>query len=266
MNLSFDRVAHIYDATRALPPDVVERVADTIVELSGATHESNFFEPGIGTGRIALPFVRRGYSYTGVDLSQGMLAELRAKVADLPHRLSLVEADATSLSFEDGSFDVAITSHVLHLIQDWKTALAEIRRVLRPTGVFFYCYQDPNAPVDRRDLNRQWEAILAAHGLDQRRERGGASKADVLETLRAQGADLEAVTVAEWRAEQTVGELLELYSERVYSSSWRIPDEVFSTAIVELRAWAGRHYESEDVALPSDRRFELVVARHWSSV
>ncbi len=266
MSLSFDRVAHIYDGTRALPPDVPERIADAIVKLSGATHESKFFEPGIGTGRIALPFVRRGYSYTGVDISQGMLAELRAKVADFPHRLSLVEADATSLPFEDGSFYVAITSHVLHLIQDWKTALAEVRRVLRPTGVFFYCYQDSDAPVDRRDLNRQWEAILAAHGVHPRRERGGASKTDVMETLQAQGAQLETITAAQWRDEQTVGELVRLYAERVYSSTWLIPDEVFSTAIVELREWAGRHYESEDVPLPSDRRFELAVARHWSSV
>jgi hypothetical protein len=47
--ISFDRVAEIYDATRAVPDDVLERVADRVVDATRAGPATEFLEPGIGT-------------------------------------------------------------------------------------------------------------------------------------------------------------------------------------------------------------------------
>jgi ubiquinone/menaquinone biosynthesis C-methylase UbiE len=80
LTISFDRVSDIYDATRGLPPDVSEQVTNSILNLVSATPDTAFFESGIGTGRIALPIVQRGYSYTGIDISEKMLDELRRKL------------------------------------------------------------------------------------------------------------------------------------------------------------------------------------------
>jgi len=82
------------------------------------TPETKFLEPGIGTGRTAL----WGYSYTGVDISQEMMDQLRHK---LPDNLTLLQADATSLPFENNSFDVLLTVHVLQVIPGLKTLSAE---------------------------------------------------------------------------------------------------------------------------------------------
>ena len=46
--------------------------------------------------------------------------------------------DCQKLSYEDGSFDAVIANHVLFYVKDIPQALREIRRVLRPAGVF-YC-------------------------------------------------------------------------------------------------------------------------------
>jgi SAM-dependent methyltransferase len=67
-------VAERYDEhTAALP---VEPVVDVLAELAGGGSALEF---GIGTGRIALPLAARGVRVHGIDLSQDMVAQLRAK-------------------------------------------------------------------------------------------------------------------------------------------------------------------------------------------
>jgi SAM-dependent methyltransferase len=57
-------------------PAVVEPVVDFLAELAG---EGAALEFGIGTGRIALPLAKRGVRVRGIDLSEAMVAQLRAK-------------------------------------------------------------------------------------------------------------------------------------------------------------------------------------------
>jgi ubiquinone/menaquinone biosynthesis C-methylase UbiE len=263
LTISFDRVAHLYDATRGMPEEAAERVADAVVRLSGATPETRFLEPGIGTGRIALPLVRRGYDYTGVDIAPKMLDELRRKLGSAPHRLRLVEADATALPFEDATFDVAISAHVLHLIPHWRRALSEVRRVLEPGGLLLYCHQEFDESGAHLVFSRRWEEILAPSGVDLGRP--GARKPEVLRALREQGADLETTVAASWREETTVGEVLERYANRTHSSDWRIPDEVFGDAIRDLREWADEGYPSAETPLADEITLSLTVARGWAA-
>src|SRR5918992_3705576 len=73
-----ERVAERYDASSAdmFDPAVVEPVVDFLVELAG---DGAALELGIGTGRIALPLSRRGVRVHGIELSEAMVARLRAK-------------------------------------------------------------------------------------------------------------------------------------------------------------------------------------------
>ena len=66
MTLSFDRAADFYDNTRTLAPEVSERLTGEILRLAQATPDTTFLEPGIGTGRVALPLIEMGYAYTGL--------------------------------------------------------------------------------------------------------------------------------------------------------------------------------------------------------
>lgn len=261
MAISFDRVSDIYDATRGFPPQVSEQVTDAILRLSAATPDSQFFEPGIGTGRIALPIVQRGYSYTGVDISLKMMDELRRKLGDTPHRLSLVQGDATALPFAEHRFDVALTVHLLHLIPAWRQALAEIRRVLKPGGLYLFCY-DNGGPSSRRDFDQQWQAILERYG--HRQVKYGATNQEVIAQLQQQGAQLETVIASRWQKQRTVGELLGLYTGRAHSASWQIPEPIFAAAIEELRVWSQATYGSESLTLNADLSFRLVAARYWA--
>jgi len=271
LTISFDRVSDIYDATRGLPPDVSEQVTNSILNLVSATPDTTFFESGIGTGRIALPIVHRGYSYTGVDISEKMLDELRRKLQGVSHRLTLVNADATALPFSDDSFDVALTIHLLHLIPAWQQAIAEIRRVLKPEGIYLYSPGRPHSiSINEAELNpgrfdfeQRWRTIVANYGHPVTRY--GATQEEVLQVLREQGATWETVVAAQWRVELTVGELLNRYENKMFSVCWQVPDDIFSCAIKELREWCQQHYGSLDTDLSHENQFKLVVVRNWAA-
>jgi SAM-dependent methyltransferase len=73
-----EHVAARYDESSAemFDPAVVEPAVDFLAELAG---DGDALELGIGTGRIALPLAARGVRVHGIDLSEAMVARLRAK-------------------------------------------------------------------------------------------------------------------------------------------------------------------------------------------
>ena len=62
--VNFDRAAEYYDATRGYPPGVDEQLRDALIKQLQLAPQAHIIEPGIGTGRIAFPFVRAGYRYS----------------------------------------------------------------------------------------------------------------------------------------------------------------------------------------------------------
>ena len=73
-----ERVAERYDdpAGEMFQPVAIEPVVDFLAELAG---DGAALELGVGTGRIALPLAQRGIRVHGIDLSEAMVARLRAK-------------------------------------------------------------------------------------------------------------------------------------------------------------------------------------------
>jgi demethylmenaquinone methyltransferase / 2-methoxy-6-polyprenyl-1,4-benzoquinol methylase len=83
-----------------------------------------------GTGAVALELVRqKGCAVVGVDQSPEMLAEARRRVGE---RVTLVEASAEELPFEDASFDGLTAAYLLRYLDDLPAGLRELARVLRP--------------------------------------------------------------------------------------------------------------------------------------
>ena len=75
-----EEVAAQYDAAAEHDPmfsaEAINPVVDLLVELA---RDGRALELGIGTGRIALPLAERGVPVHGIDLSEAMVARLRAK-------------------------------------------------------------------------------------------------------------------------------------------------------------------------------------------
>jgi SAM-dependent methyltransferase len=256
----FDRVAGVYDETRVLPQHAAAPIADTIERLGGATLGTRILEPGIGTGRLALPLIERGHDYTGLDASPRMLEIVRRKVGS--RRVTLVEGDVTAMPFADGSFELVILAHVLHLVRDWPRALVEARRVLAPGGVLVYASERWAADSPRRVVSALWRDILAAHGVDVRYP--GARMDAVLEALREQDARLETAVAVRWRTDTTVSAVVAGYAERVWSATWHVEDDLHAVAVAELRTALEERYGGPDAALHEDVAYMVTAARGWS--
>jgi SAM-dependent methyltransferase len=98
-----ERVAARYDASAAdlFEPAAVDPVVDFLADLAG---HGAALELGIGTGRIALPLARRGIRVHGIDLSEAMVARLRAKPGAEQIGVTIGDFAAATV---DGRFSVA---------------------------------------------------------------------------------------------------------------------------------------------------------------
>ena len=97
--------------------------------------------------------VGRDGRVVGVDFSRGMLEAARAKVRGLPS-IHLVEGDAANLPFAADAFDSVTCSHAFYELkgETQRGALREIRRVLKPGGVFLMMEHDVPANLVVRAL------------------------------------------------------------------------------------------------------------------
>lgn len=231
--IAFDRAAGYYDATRGLPPDVSEQVADRMEAVAGP--DARFLEIGVGTGRIALPLHRRGRRVTGIDLSLPMMAQYRRKAAAAGLAAPpLVRADVSRLPFRDASADVVVEVHVLHLVPAWRDALPELRRVLAPGGMVLVGRGSGHAeePVGPHNLaSRRMRELIGS-----RPPVGARDDEEKLEALAVVGGAVEQLDPVRWDSEETWADALAEIEGRCYSHSWRVPEPAWAAAAGRLRA------------------------------
>ena len=114
-------------------PTVIEATADFLAGLAGG----RALELGIGTGRIALPLARRGVPVHGIDLSQPMVDQLRAKPGSAAIEVTIGDFSTARV---DGSFALAYL--VFNTIENLTTQDAQVAcfenvaRHLAPGGRF----------------------------------------------------------------------------------------------------------------------------------
>ena len=80
-----------------------------------------------------------GAKVVGIDISEGMLEVGRRKVEkkDLAEIIKLIKADSENLPFVNDKFDAAIVGFGVRNFENLKKGLSEIKRVLKPGGVFY---------------------------------------------------------------------------------------------------------------------------------
>jgi SAM-dependent methyltransferase len=123
-----ERYAYLAD------PAVVDPMVDFLVERAG---EGAALELGIGTGRIALPLARRGVRVHGIELSEAMVARLRAKPG--AEEIGVTIGDFATTRVE-GTFSIAyLVANTIMNLTTQEEQVACFRNVaahLEPGGCF----------------------------------------------------------------------------------------------------------------------------------
>jgi SAM-dependent methyltransferase len=111
--------------------------------LAGDVAGRRILDAGCGSGPLFAALRDRGAMVTGFDKSAAMLQLARRRLGD---DADLQVADLGSpLPFPDDTFEDVTASLVLHYLEDWGPALAELRRVLKPGGRLIVSVDHPFA-------------------------------------------------------------------------------------------------------------------------
>ncbi len=131
------------DAFRNLP--VSQKVID-VADFMIANGASEVVDVGCGIGRWSIYLAKLGLRPTGVDIVPRAVETAKKWAASEGVRAAFAVASATSLPFPERTFDGYIGSKLLdHLgVDNARKAIAEMRRVLRPQGVFFLSFDGPD--------------------------------------------------------------------------------------------------------------------------
>jgi SAM-dependent methyltransferase len=115
-----ERVATRYDDDdqEMFDAEVVDPAVEFLAELAGGGRALEF---GIGTGRIALPLSQRGVPVHGIDMSEAMVARLRAKPGSEDIGVTIGDFATTTV---DGSFSLAYL--VYNTIMNLTTQAAQV--------------------------------------------------------------------------------------------------------------------------------------------
>ena len=113
-----------YDLTRGMSRTVVAVIADAIDGTPGR----RLLDVGGGTANYAASLRERGWAPTLLDASPQMRQVAQSK------GLTAIAGEASDLPFGERTFDAVTMISMLHQVSDWRRALSETTRVLRPHG------------------------------------------------------------------------------------------------------------------------------------
>jgi SAM-dependent methyltransferase len=244
MGRSFDRAAESYDQARGgerRGENFAAEIESHLQIHSGAV----VLEVGVGTGVVAAALLRRGRRVVGVDIAMEML-----RVA-LSRTSGLVRYDGWRMPFTNATFDAAYMVWVIHLVEDQRSLLREVARVLRPNGRLVIATTDREPddqvrritePMHRSILGDNWPRddlnLIAA----------AASSTELQEVTRFVGAPFVVETSGDTEATRI--------EKRTSSILWDLSDQEWAEhvapAIDRLRALGG-------VPLTRERTHEILV-------
>jgi SAM-dependent methyltransferase len=256
---SFDRVADVYDATRAAPPHIAAAVTHALLGvLRGITETPRLLEVGIGTGRIAAPLAAAGVRVTGIDISPRMLGVLRGKGL----RIDALFAEAAHPPFRDASFDAALFVHILHLVPDAEATLHATIPLLRPGGALITIRDDHEADGFHMQAGRlMWDVAGELMGITRPPDRHAEGLETFTRVAVAHGMAVEKTIVERYEDPFSARRAMEHMRRRDFSSHWAIPDDRFDDVVAALERRYEELWGDLDIEHPAKKTVGMTIAR-----
>lgn len=115
---------------------------ETLKKLLPDFHGKSMLDLGCGYGWHCIYAAEHGASaVVGIDISRRMLEVARAKTSFPQVRYRCVAME--DMEFDEGSFDVVLSSLALHYIEDFEPVVRKVHRFLKPGGSFLFSVEHP---------------------------------------------------------------------------------------------------------------------------
>ncbi|MGV3460395.1 MAG: bifunctional demethylmenaquinone methyltransferase/2-methoxy-6-polyprenyl-1,4-benzoquinol methylase UbiE [Flavobacterium sp.] len=136
----FDTISGNYDGlNRVISFGIDVKWRKKVLKMVSAKNPHSVLDIATGTGDLAILMAQTGATeIIGLDLSVGMLEVGRKKITEknLSNKIQMVQGDSENLPFEDNRFDAITVAFGVRNFETLEKGLAEIRRVLKPGGIF----------------------------------------------------------------------------------------------------------------------------------
>lgn len=172
--------------------DVEEAGWSSLRALYSEEFDGTVLDAGGGTGIYATALEASGLDVFLADVDEHMLDTARSRGLSARR---VVRADVTALPFADASFDGVHVAHVLHVVEDWRRAIGEFARVVRPGGTVLLALGSSNqSGTELREVTeRVSDEIGSIETLTLGQARGLNTPEDADQAFALTGMDLVAV-------------------------------------------------------------------------
>ena len=231
-------------------------VQDQLVNLLRIGPGDRVLDLATGTGEVAVRAAEKGAAVTGIDLTEPMLAKAREHAVSAGVEVAFDHGDVEYLPYEDGCFDVLVSSFGLVFAPDHANVAAELSRVACPGARLGFSAWKPNPKLGALYRRFTEEPIEGREMYEWGRE-------DHVEDMLGEDFELEFEDGTLWLEAESAEEIWKLFSESappVVALVGRLEPEdaeEFHRALVEL--YEG--YRTDDGRVRAPRRYLLVLGR-----
>ncbi len=240
-----------------------EPTAVAMVEACGVGPRMQVLDVAAGTGNVAVAAARRGARVVASDLTPKMLQWGRERSAAEDLAIEWVEADAEDLPFDDGRFDVVVSTFGAMFAPRPQVVAAELFRVVRSGGVVGLANWTPQGFLGRQiDLSSSYAPAPP---------RPGGPPSPLLwgepEVVRARLAELAAsVQIQPWTApvrfvsKEAAREFYERNHGPLIALRNMLSPERYGALLAELEGLVDQFNRATDGTVAIEAEYLLVVA------
>ncbi len=257
--LNFDALASQFDSQRGLPQPALAAWMKAVNGIASGVR-LNVVEPGIGTGRIALPLAMVGHAVTGADISAAMLATCAESAAALGvgEHLTLIQADAVYLPLPDQWFDLGVIAQLLYLVPDWPAVLDELARLVKPGGHVVHLTEPTREGANLRRWSGAWREMIESTGY--RHTALSPTDAEVRAEFQRRWPDVEVQELASWEFGQSVSQAMDSYAGRLRPLYMSVSDDDWRKTSDRFLQWASMEFPDKEARLEGTVTLTAMIA------
>ncbi len=153
---AFDDAAKDYDTVSLLQQTVADRLIDSfdLIKIKPASILDMGSGTGYGSRKLKQRFKKAQFYQS--DISGEMLKVARKKSPKYFSKNHFLCADAAQMPIEDNQFDLVFSSLMLQWCNDLDLVFAEVKRMLKPGGVFLFASFGPDT---LKELRECWQKV-----------------------------------------------------------------------------------------------------------
>ncbi len=157
---------HVIDIGCGSPPIAKQR--EKVVPRA----RGRVLEVGMGSG-LNLPFYDPAHVefVWGLEPSEGMRRKAQSRLAAAPFEIKWLDLPGEEIPLEDDCADTVLLTYTLCTISDFRTALAQMRRVLKPEGTLLFSEHgaapDPGVRKWQDRINPIWKRLAGGCNINR---------------------------------------------------------------------------------------------------